>query len=118
MAELYSVRPATVSDWANKYEWEEKRLNFHASPTIIKQKLQAETIRVMEGKPATFSASEVGKLMAALERCETQADPTTVYKVLRELDLFISEQDPDFANLCTKYHKQFLQMKIRIDEQR
>nr|DAX36151.1 MAG TPA: Protein of unknown function (DUF1804) [Caudoviricetes sp.] len=118
VAELYGVRPATVGDWVKKYDWEDKRLSFHASPTIIKQKLQAETIRVMNGEEPTFSASDVAKLMAALDKCETQADPTTVYKVLRELDLFISQQDAAFATQCTKYHKQFLRLKIRNNEQR
>ena len=69
VAELYGVRPATIGEWVKKYDWEDKRLSFHASPTIIKQKLQAETIRVMNGQEPTFSASDVGKLMAALDRC-------------------------------------------------
>ena len=92
-------------------------MNFHASPTIIKQKLQAETIRVMNGQEPTFSASDVGKLMAALDRCETQADPTTVYKVLKELDMFISQQDAEFAAQCTKFHKQFLQLKVKNEQE-
>ena len=54
VAELYGVRPATIGEWVKKYDWEDKRLNFHASPTIIKQKLQAETIRVMNGQEPTF----------------------------------------------------------------
>lgn len=118
VAELYGVRPATIGEWVKKYDWEDKRLNFHASPTIIKQKLQAETIRVMNGQEPTFSASDVGKLMAALDRCETQADPTTVYKVLKELDMFISQQDAEFAAQCTKYHKQFLQLKVKNEQER
>lgn len=116
VAELYSVRPATIGEWAKKYDWEEKRLNFHASPTIIKQKLQAETIRIMNGEGATFSADAVAKLMAALDRCDKQADPITVYKILTELDFFISQIDPEFARACTKFHKQFLQQKISNEQ--
>ena len=107
VAELYGVRPATIGEWVKKYDWEDKRLNFHASPTIIKQKLQAETIRVMNGQEPTFSASDVGKLMAALDRCETQA----------ELDMFISQQDAEFAAQCTKHHKKFLQLKIKNEQE-
>ena len=91
VADLYGVRPATIGEWVKKYDWEDKRLNFHAS--------------------------DVGKLMAALDRCETQADPTTVYKVLKELDLFISQQDAEFATQCTKYHKQFLQLKVKNEQE-
>lgn len=116
IAELFSVRPATIGEWVKKYDWEEKRLNFHASPTIIKQKLQAETIRIMNGEGASFSADAVAKLMAALDRCNKQADPVVVHQILKDLDNFISEIDPAFATECTKFHKQFLQHRISISE--
>lgn len=116
IAELFSVRPATIGEWVKKYDWEEKRLSFHASPTIIKQKLQAETIRIMNGEGASFSADAVAKLMAALDRCNKQADPVVVHQILKDLDNFISEIDPAFATECTKFHKQFLQHRISISE--
>nr|DAJ30001.1 MAG TPA: Protein of unknown function (DUF1804) [Caudoviricetes sp.] len=116
IAELFGVRAATIGEWVKKYDWEEKRLSFHASPTLIKQKLQAETIRIMNGEEATFSADAVAKLMAALDRCNAQLDPIVISRLLKELDLFISQTDPAFAIECTKYHKQFLQHKINENE--
>lgn len=112
IAQLFGVRPATIGEWVKKYDWEEKRLKFHSSPTIIKQKLQAEAIRILGGDPPTFSADAIAKIMAALDRCDKQTDPVVTYKFLKELDFFISQTDPEFARACTKYHKLFLQYKI------
>jgi len=115
VSELFDAHYDTIRDWAKKYDWEEKRLNFHASPTIIKQKLQQETISIMNGGLPKFSADAVSKLMASLDRCDKQADPIVVQRILRELDNFISRLDPGFANKCTPYHKMFLQHRIKME---
>lgn len=115
VAALYKVTELTVSRWVQKYNWEEKRMNFHASPTVIKQKLQQETLRVINGGIPSFSAKDVERLMKALDRCDKQADPVVVHRILKDLDNFISEVDPAFAAQCTPYHKQFLQHRISIE---
>lgn len=115
VAALYKVTELTISRWVQKYNWEEKRMNFHASPTVIKQKLQQETLRIINGGVPTFSATGVEKLMKALDRCDKQADPVVVHRILKDLDNFISEVDPAFAAQCTQYHKQFLQHRISIE---
>ena len=115
VATLYKVTELTVSRWVQKYNWEEKRMNFHASPTVIKQKLQQETLRVINGGIPSFSAKDVERLMKALDRCDKQADPVVVHRILKDLDNFISEVDPAFAAQCTPYHKQFLQHRISIE---
>ena len=115
VAALYKVTELTISRWVQKYNWEEKRMNFHASPTVIKQKLQQETLRVINGGIPSFSAKDVERLMKALDRCDKQADPVVVHRILKDLDNFISEVDPAFAAQCTPYHKQFLQHRISIE---
>ncbi|PIF44914.1 hypothetical protein CLU96_1912 [Chryseobacterium sp. 52] len=113
VAELFKVTEKTLGDWVRRYDWEDKRLNFHASPTVIKQKLQQETIHLMGGGLPTFSADSISKLMSALDKCDKQADPIIIHKILKELDLFISQTDPKLAAQCTPFHKMFLQYKIK-----
>lgn len=112
VAEHFKVTEKTIGNWAKADNWEAKRLNFHASPTVIKQRLQQEALRVSNGEPATFNADAVNKLMAAIDRLNKQADPIVIHKMLKELDFFIAEQNPQFAKEVVKYHKQFLQSKI------
>lgn len=116
VATLYKVTELTINRWVQKYDWEEKRMNFHASPTVIKQKLQQETLRVLNGEDPTFIAKDIDSLMKTLDRCDKQADPIVVHRILKDLDNFISEIDPAFATECTKYHKQFLQHRISISD--
>ena len=115
VALLYKVTELTLSRWVQKYNWEEKRMNFHASPTVIKQKLPQETLRVLNGEDPTFVAKDIDQLLRALDRCDKQADPVVVHRILKDLDNFISEIDPAFANQCTVFHKQFLQHRISIE---
>lgn len=116
ISELFGIHYDTVRGWIKKYDWDEQRLNFNASPTVIKQKLQHEAIRITNGEVPSFSADAVNKLVAAIERLDKRADPIVVQSILKDLDMFISEIDPAFATECTKYHKQFLQHRISINE--
>lgn len=115
VAELYNIREGTLGVWVKKYEWEEKRLNFHASPTKIKQLLQQELLHVASGGVPKIPANIVGQLMTALDKCEKASDPIVVHKILKDLDLFISQIDATFASKCTGYHKQFLQHRISLE---
>ena len=115
VAELFKVTEKTIGDWVKKYDWEQKRLDFHASPTKIKQLLQKELLKIANGEKATLPADSISKLMATLDRLNKQADPIVVHSILKELDLFISQIDPVFASKCTTFHKQFLQFRISLE---
>lgn len=112
LADLFGVRQATVGDWIKKYDWEQKRLNYHSSPTIIRQSLQGEAIRLINGEEPTFSADAMAKIVSAIDKVNKKADPKTVYEILKELDMFISERDPELAVKSTPYHKEFLRKKF------
>ncbi|MDM1033816.1 hypothetical protein HXZ91_04895 [Myroides odoratimimus] len=115
IADLFKVTEKTIGNWAKVYDWEQKRLDFHASPTRIKQLLQQELLRIANGEKATLPADSISKLMATLERLDKKADPIVVMKILKDLDLFISQIDTQFAIECTKFHKQFLQHRIELE---
>ncbi|HFG0564870.1 helix-turn-helix domain containing protein [Flavobacterium psychrophilum] len=115
IAELYNVSFQTVNTWTKKYDWEGQRLTFHASPTKIKQLLQKELLNIATGGEPTINAPDVSKLMSALDKCEKTADPIVVQKILKDLDLFISQIDSKLAPQYTPYHKQFLQHRIALE---
>lgn len=116
IAELFDAHYDTIRGWAKTYNWEEKRLDFHASPTKIKQLLQKELLQIAEGGVPKLPADAISKLMATLDRLEKKADPIVVHKILKDLDNFISEIDPAFAKECTTFHKQFLQHRINLEQ--
>ena len=115
IAELYGITTKTISTWRTKYNWDDLRRDYHASPVKIKQLLQDELLSVAQGNPAKLQADGISKLMSALDRCERKLDPNVVAKLLKELDNFISKIDPQFAVKCTSFHKQFLQHRISLE---
>lgn len=115
VAEVYSVTPKTIGEWAKKDNWEDARRDYHSSAVKIQQLLKDELLSVAQGNPAKLQADGISKLMAALDRCEKKLDPNVVAKLLKELDNFISKIDPAFAVQCTQFHKQFLQYRIGME---
>lgn len=115
VAELYKVTQKTISSWCIKYEWEQKRIDFHSSPIKLKQLLQREAMLVAQGKPSTVNADALSKLISGIDKLSSKANPIVVARVLKELDNFISEIDPHFAAKLTDYHKKFLQHRINLE---
>lgn len=115
VAELFGVTEKTIGTWANRDDWEGRRMDYHTSPVKIKQFLQKELLSVVQGNAPTLPADGIAKLMAALDRCEKKADPIVVHKILKDLDNFISEADPALAVACVHFHKQFLIHRINLE---
>lgn len=115
VAELFGISEKTIGTWVKKYNWLDKRLDYHSSPVKIKELLQRELLSVAQGNAPKLSADGISKLMSALDRCDKKADPIVVQRILKDLDNFISEIDPAFAVKCTQYHKQFLIHRINLE---
>ncbi|MES2651274.1 MAG: hypothetical protein V4663_06010 [Bacteroidota bacterium] len=115
VAILYNVTPKTLGEWARTHDWEQKRLDFHASSVRIKQLLQQELLSVSQGNAPKLPADGISKLMAALDRCDKKADPIVVSRILKDLDNFISGVNADLSVTLLPYHKQFLQHRINLE---
>ena len=115
IAALFNINEKTAGEWSKKYRWDDKRLDYHSSPVKIKQILQDEFIWVSQGNKPRIDTDALSKINASLERIDRKADPYVVARILKELDNFISEQDPKFATLCTPFHKLFLQYRINLE---
>lgn len=115
IAELFKITAKTVGDWHKKHNWDTKRLDYNSSPVRIKQILQEEFIWVSQGNKARIDTDALSKINASLERVDRKADPYVVSRILKELDNFISQEDPKFATTCTPFHKRFLQHRISLE---
>jgi hypothetical protein len=115
VAELYAVTEKTIGKWAKEDDWYNSRLEFHSSPIKIKQILQRDVLKVANGEAGSIKAKEIKELLDLIEKCDKRADPIVVHRILKDLDNFISEQDPTFAAKATAYHKLFLQHRISLE---
>lgn len=116
VAEIFGITENTISRWAKEDEWVAKRNQYHASPVKIRQLLQEELLRVAGGEEPTLNADGIRKLQLSIAQVQKAASPIVVNQILKELDNFISEQDPELAQRMLKYHKAFLRMKIENEE--
>lgn len=115
VAQLYGVTEKTIGEWSKADDWENERLNYHASPVKIRQLLQAELLNLSQGHPAKLPADAISKLQSALDKLEKKIDATVVSRILKEIDNFISETNPKLALELTHYHKQFLIHRINLE---
>lgn len=115
VAELFQVTEKTIGDWSQREDWENERLNFHTSPVRIKQLVQTEILSIAQGNPPKLPADSMSKLMAVFEKVNKTADATVVAAILKALDNFISEDNPELAHKCLPYHKQFLIHRINLE---
>lgn len=115
VADLYRVTPKTLGEWHRKYDWEQKRMDYHTSPVKIKQLTQRELLSVAQGNNPKLPADTMSKLMAVLDKCDKKADPIVVARILKDLDNFICSINPAFALEASIYHRQFLQHRINLE---
>jgi len=112
VAEMFKVRQGTISAWAKKYHWDDKRMDYHSSPVKIKQLLQQELLSVAQGHTKKLDADAISKLNVAIDRLDAKANPFVVHKILKELDNFISSHAPELAPQIIPFHRLFLQHRI------
>lgn len=115
VAQIFAVSQTTVCAWAKKYNWDDKRTDYHSSPVRIKQLLQKELLRIAQGEPKTLDADAISKLNVAIDRLDAKANPIVVHRILKDLDTFVSQHDPELAAKMTPFHKMFLQHRINSD---
>lgn len=115
IAQMFSVSQVTVSTWAKKYNWDDKRTDYHSSPVRIKQLLQQELLSIAQGNPKKLDADAISKLNVAIDRLDAKANPIVVHRILKDLDNFVSQQEPELATKMTQFHKLFLQHRINTE---
>lgn len=115
VAENFQTTEKTIGAWAKKFDWPTRQLDFLSSPVKVKQLLQQEVINVVNGKAASFNADSVSKLMSAIDKVDSRANPYVVSDILVDLDRFIAERDPKLAIEASPLHRQFLIHRINLE---
>jgi hypothetical protein len=114
----------TVFRWRDEGKWEETRELFDTGPTALKKILIKEATRIARGEERVdangdklpgIDADALSKIMKAYEQMSKKASPAVVFEVLKELDTFLCGINPQLAAEMTKYHKLFLQHRIKSE---
>ncbi len=111
IAEYFETTEQTVSRWRKKGNWDDRRKQLLAAPHIIKEKLQEQMELILKGEKPTIDTDALSKVNKALRDASAAIPVQTAMSVIKELDNFISEQNPEFAVALLDYHRKFIIFK-------
>lgn len=115
IADTLGLHESRLSEWRNKMKWDDDRRRLLSTPDTIKKLLLEDLERVANGQPAQTDVKALCKLKNALEYFDGKVSFSVVLAVIRELDNFIAETDPQKALEHTDCHKQFLAHRAKLD---
>lgn len=115
IAEMLGIREATLSEWRRTMKWDEKRRAMLAAPGKIRELLLDEMQRVADGQPARIDTDGLSKIAKALQYFDGKVPLAVVISVLKELDNFVAEVDPQQIARQTKLHRMFIQRRAQVD---
>lgn len=114
-AELLDISEQTISKWRTDGKWDERKEMAELTPVKLKETLMLEATNIANGEKSKIDADALSKVMKAIDRLDKTVNPRVVASVLKTLDNFIVDHDPEFAIEATKYHKLFLQHIISLE---
>lgn len=116
-AEFVGVTEATISKWAIKGKWKQKRQKFLASPSKVKELLFDQLEIIAKGDKPTIDSDSLSKVFKVIEGLGSRTAVPVVMSVLKEFDNWMSAQEPAKAIEFLEWHKKFILHKAAQDDQ-
>ncbi|WP_367867889.1 hypothetical protein [Pedobacter sp. WC2423] len=108
IAEQFGVTEKTVGNWRKEGEWDKQREELLASPVKVRAILLKEIQHLAAGGEATIDSDALSKVSKVMETFSTKLSPQMAMTVIKVLDDWLSERDPELANKNLDYHKKFI----------
>ena len=115
IAELLGIREATLSEWRRGMKWDEKRKASLAAPGKIRELLLDEMQWIAERNKARLDTDGLSKVAKSLQYFDGKVPLSVVISVLKEVDNFVAEINPQEVVKITEYHRMFIQHGAQVD---
>lgn len=119
LSEKFDVSTTTLSAWKKGREgeksWDERKVFVSTTPSILKEKLLAEAIKVAAGEKSAIKADDLSKIMSAIRQLDGDISVRIISEVLKLLDAFAVQVDPVLAIEMCRIHKLFLLHRITLE---
>lgn len=112
IADYLKVTEKTVGRWASDGKWEEKRKLLQTAPHRIKLILLEEFERIARGEETKVDADAISKISKAIREISDKISIEVIMSVFKEFDVWLVEDDPEFAIKSTEKQRKFLLHKI------
>lgn len=109
IAEYLDVSAQTVSNWANKYEWDKRKQEWLLAPDNMKQALYKEGLRVLQGEKASFNVKELKAILDMIGTLESKVNIYIAIPLFKQFNDFCRAQGAshELMEQMTKYQKHF-----------
>lgn len=115
IAELLGISEQTLSTWRRSMKWDEKRKASLAAPGKIRELLLDEMQWIAEGNKARLDTDGLSKVAKSLQYFDGKVPLSVVISVLKEVDNFVAEINPQEVVKITEYHRMFIQHRAQVD---
>lgn len=99
-------------------KWGEKRKSALSAPSKIRELLLDEMQSISAGNKARIDTDGLSKVAKALQYFDGRISLPVVIAVLKEVDNYIAELNPQEAVKIVEYHRLFVQRRAEVDSQR
>ena len=115
ISDYINVSENTIGKWKRDDKWEEERLAILASPRKVKSVLLTEFEKLSKGETSNIDADAISKIHKVIREMNSTVSPEVIHAVLKLLDTWMSEENPQLAIQCLPLHRKFLIHQIQID---
>lgn len=114
IAEALEVSEQAVSAWRKKGNWDIRRDELFASPHKLREILLKEMRWIADGNPPRMDTDALSKVNKVFEGFGSKITPQTVMSVLKLLDEWLADSEPELANKNLEPHKKFILHMINL----
>lgn len=108
IAEQLGVQEKTVGKWRQANTWDKRREELLASPHKIKELLLKEFKSIAEGNEPSLNSDAISKISKAIDALDDKINPRIVISVIKLLDEWLADIEPELAGKCLEHHKKFI----------
>lgn len=114
ISERLDVTEKTVGLWRKKGDWDKRRDELFASPHKLREILLKEMRWVADGNPPRFDTDALSKINKVFTDFGNKISPQVVMAVLKLVDEWSANIDPELTNKNLDLHKRFILHMINL----
>jgi hypothetical protein len=96
--------------------WDERKLTVLSAPHKIKELLLKEMEKVSRGEKSEVDADKLVKMSTAMQAIDKRVNVQITISVLKELDSFMAETNPEMAVKMLQFHRMFIHYKADTEQ--
>lgn len=108
ISEILGPTEKTIGSWRTKGNWDKRRDELLASPHKLRELLIQEMRSIADGNEPSFDADALSKVSKVAESFRNKVSPQIAITIIKMLDDFLADTNPQLANANLDSHRRFI----------